>query len=177
LRSNTKGYGGKTHYTDSQNSDTIAPSGRELYYDLHFSLQTTSPETFGYTLLCWHNSNIRYGNQDCDVPVNLGRVTWPCISSWRTHLPKPTSRNDYINGWWWWWWRRRRRLWPENGTMREAFGRRGRGRICERFCVVTRGNGCRNKRRTNLHHSVRRQIYCPASETVDWPNLSFLTKR
>jgi hypothetical protein len=23
LRSNTKGYGGKTHYTDSQNSDTI----------------------------------------------------------------------------------------------------------------------------------------------------------
>jgi hypothetical protein len=32
LRSNTKGYGGKTHYTDSQNSDTTAPSGRELYH-------------------------------------------------------------------------------------------------------------------------------------------------
>jgi hypothetical protein len=30
LRSNTKGYGGKTHWTDSQNSDTTAPSGREL---------------------------------------------------------------------------------------------------------------------------------------------------
>jgi len=30
LRSNTKGYGGKTHYTDSQNSDTIAPNSREL---------------------------------------------------------------------------------------------------------------------------------------------------
>jgi hypothetical protein len=30
LRSNTKGYGGKTHYTDSQNSDTTASSGREL---------------------------------------------------------------------------------------------------------------------------------------------------
>jgi len=30
LRSITKGYGGKTHYTDSQNSDATAPSGREL---------------------------------------------------------------------------------------------------------------------------------------------------
>jgi hypothetical protein len=37
LRSNTKGYGGKTHYTDSQNSDTTARSGRELYH-LRFSL-------------------------------------------------------------------------------------------------------------------------------------------
>jgi len=27
LRSNTKGYGDKTHYTDSQNSDTTARSG------------------------------------------------------------------------------------------------------------------------------------------------------
>jgi hypothetical protein len=47
---NTKGYGGKTHYTDSQNSDTTAPSGRELYH-LQFSLQVASPETFGYTLV------------------------------------------------------------------------------------------------------------------------------
>jgi len=31
LRSNTKGYGGRTHNTDSQNSDIIAPCGRELY--------------------------------------------------------------------------------------------------------------------------------------------------
>jgi hypothetical protein len=36
-RSNTKGYGGKTRYTDSQNSDTTAPSGTEMYY-LQFSL-------------------------------------------------------------------------------------------------------------------------------------------
>jgi hypothetical protein len=50
LRGNTKGYGGKTHYTDSQNSDTIAPSDRELYH-LQFSLQAASPETFGYTLV------------------------------------------------------------------------------------------------------------------------------
>jgi hypothetical protein len=50
LRSNTKCYGVKTHYTDSQNSDTTAPSGRELYH-LHFWLQEASPETFGYTLV------------------------------------------------------------------------------------------------------------------------------
>jgi hypothetical protein len=51
LRSNTKGYGGKTHYTDSQNSDITATTGRELYH-LQFSLQAASPETFGYTLVC-----------------------------------------------------------------------------------------------------------------------------
>jgi hypothetical protein len=51
LRSNTKGSGSKTHLTDSQNSDTTSPSGRELYH-LQFSLQAASPETFGYTLLC-----------------------------------------------------------------------------------------------------------------------------
>jgi hypothetical protein len=50
LRSNTKGYGGKTHYTDSQNSDTTVPSGRELYH-LQFSLQAASPETFGYNFV------------------------------------------------------------------------------------------------------------------------------
>jgi hypothetical protein len=50
LRSNTKGYGGKIHYTNSQNSDTTALSGRELYH-LQFSLQAASPETFGYTLV------------------------------------------------------------------------------------------------------------------------------
>jgi hypothetical protein len=50
LRSNTKCYGGKSHYTDSRNSDTTAPSGRELYH-LQLSLQAISPETFGYTLV------------------------------------------------------------------------------------------------------------------------------
>jgi hypothetical protein len=44
-RSNTKSYGGKTHYTDSQNNGTTARSGRKLYH-LHFSLQAASPETF-----------------------------------------------------------------------------------------------------------------------------------
>jgi hypothetical protein len=50
LRSNTKGYGGKSHQTDSQNSDTTAPSGRELYH-LQFSLQAASSETFVYSLV------------------------------------------------------------------------------------------------------------------------------
>jgi hypothetical protein len=44
LRSNTKGCGGKTHYTDSRNSDTTASRGRKLYH-LQFSLQAASPET------------------------------------------------------------------------------------------------------------------------------------
>jgi hypothetical protein len=34
------------------NSDTTAASGRELYH-LKFSIQTASPETFGYTLVYW----------------------------------------------------------------------------------------------------------------------------
>jgi hypothetical protein len=42
-----KGYGGKTHYTDSQYSDTTATSGRELYH-LQFSLQAACPETSGF---------------------------------------------------------------------------------------------------------------------------------
>jgi hypothetical protein len=47
---NIKGYGGKTHFTDSQNSDTTSSSGIELYH-LQFSLQAASPETSGYTLV------------------------------------------------------------------------------------------------------------------------------
>jgi hypothetical protein len=50
LRSNTNVYGGKTHWTDSQNRDKTAPSDRDLYH-LQFSLQAVSPETFGYTLV------------------------------------------------------------------------------------------------------------------------------
>jgi hypothetical protein len=44
------GCDGKTDYTFSQNSDTSAPSGRELYL-LQFSLQMASLETFGYTIV------------------------------------------------------------------------------------------------------------------------------
>jgi hypothetical protein len=44
---NTNGYGGKTHYADSQNSYKTAHSGRELYH-LQFSLQAASQETSGY---------------------------------------------------------------------------------------------------------------------------------
>jgi hypothetical protein len=50
FRSDAKGHGDKTHYTDSQNSDTTASIGRQLYH-LQFTLQEASPETFGYTLV------------------------------------------------------------------------------------------------------------------------------
>jgi hypothetical protein len=59
LRSNTKGYGGKSHWTDSQNSDTIAPSGRELYH-LEFSLRAASPETSGYTIVYQLEEALQY---------------------------------------------------------------------------------------------------------------------
>jgi hypothetical protein len=51
LRRNIKGYGGKTHYTDSQNSDTSVPSSRQVKH-LQFSLQAASPEIFGYPRVC-----------------------------------------------------------------------------------------------------------------------------
>jgi hypothetical protein len=57
LRSNTKGYGGNTHLPDSQNSDTTAPSGRELYH-LQFLLQAAHPETFRYTLISTHTHSL-----------------------------------------------------------------------------------------------------------------------
>jgi hypothetical protein len=66
LISNVNGYGGKTHQNDSQNSDTIAGSGRELYH-LMFSLQAASPETFGYTFVCYLASMLR--------TANLGGIT------------------------------------------------------------------------------------------------------
>jgi hypothetical protein len=56
LRSNTKGYGGKTHYTESHISYTTATIGKELYHHLQFSLQAANPETFGYTLVFMRNS-------------------------------------------------------------------------------------------------------------------------
>jgi hypothetical protein len=76
LRSNTRGYGGKTHYTDSQNSDTNAFSGKELYH-LHFSRQAANPETSGYTLVhnpstmvfkCRVNSRYKIGRHRHKLP-------------------------------------------------------------------------------------------------------------
>jgi len=43
LRNNTKAYGGKTHWSDSQNSDITAP--------MQLLLHAASLETFGYTLI------------------------------------------------------------------------------------------------------------------------------
>jgi hypothetical protein len=61
-----------THYTDSQNSDTTASSGRELYH-FQFSLQAASPETFGDTLVLFKLSAMNFNFNcfmDCDsVPI------------------------------------------------------------------------------------------------------------
>jgi hypothetical protein len=73
LRSNTKGYGGKTHYTDSQNSVTTARIGRELYH-LQFSLQAASPETFGYTL-------VPSAVDSCLGGKTVGAWNWQLLSS------------------------------------------------------------------------------------------------
>jgi hypothetical protein len=75
LRSNTKGYGGNTHYNDSQNNDTTARSGRELCH-LQFSLQVASSETFGYTLVrCvliqMHTLALLYVIEPNDVDVQV----------------------------------------------------------------------------------------------------------
>jgi hypothetical protein len=54
LRSNTNGYGGKTHYADSQNSDTTAPSGRELY---HLQSRSWQPVRKLLDTLVWSAEN------------------------------------------------------------------------------------------------------------------------
>jgi hypothetical protein len=89
LRSNTEGYGGKTHYTDSQNDDSTAPSVRELYH-LQFSLQAASPVTSGYTLVCYirtynllkHMSEtpLKWSKTNCNV--HLHALTQLSSSTW-----------------------------------------------------------------------------------------------
>jgi hypothetical protein len=54
------GYGGKTHYIDSKNTDITAPSGTQLYH-LQFTLQAANPKTFGYTLV-QHNMQLTWMN-------------------------------------------------------------------------------------------------------------------
>jgi hypothetical protein len=66
LKSNTKGYGGKTHLTGSQDTYTTASSGRELYH-LQFSLQAASPEIFGYTLRFVEDSLADHSITDEDI--------------------------------------------------------------------------------------------------------------
>jgi hypothetical protein len=73
LRSNTKDYDGKTHQTDSQNSDTTAPRVRELYH-LQFWLQAASPETFGYSLVC-HGSENKYAYKPLNCCPQNSEVT------------------------------------------------------------------------------------------------------
>jgi hypothetical protein len=81
LRSNKKGCGGKTHYTDSQNSDTTAPSGRELYC-LQFSLHAASLETFGLydnsTALLRRSLSIQNAVRYAEEAVNTNKINQEC---------------------------------------------------------------------------------------------------
>jgi hypothetical protein len=98
-------HGGRTHWTDSQNSDTTAPGGRELYH-LQFSLHAASPETSGYTLVfCCCSYVKKYSRESvqntysvgsfwthfcsfCDVRA-LGEFEclWLDNSGWKTYGP------------------------------------------------------------------------------------------
>jgi hypothetical protein len=51
FRSNAKGYGSRTRYTDSEDSNTMASSDGKLYY-LLFLVLATSPGTFWYAFIC-----------------------------------------------------------------------------------------------------------------------------
>jgi hypothetical protein len=96
LWSNTKGYVDKTHQTESQNSYTTAPSGRELYL-LQLSLQAASVETFGYTLAAdgyelwfirkkkmWWSRMIKYPSRPWQtlLPFVCSVRRWPPIMHW-----------------------------------------------------------------------------------------------
>jgi hypothetical protein len=96
LTSNTKSYGGKTHYTDPQNSDTAAPSGNELYH-LHFWLQSaggrTQPVPFG-TAVCgyWDRSFSPY------IPTFLVHININCYEPFWTSVVFifPTAQTNMI---------------------------------------------------------------------------------
>jgi hypothetical protein len=51
LGSIAEGYGYKTHWADSEDSDTAASTGKKLYY-LQLSVLVASARTFGYSSVC-----------------------------------------------------------------------------------------------------------------------------
>jgi hypothetical protein len=50
LRSNTEGCGGETWQSDSEDSNSMAPSGRKAYYS-PLPVLVLSPGTFGYAFV------------------------------------------------------------------------------------------------------------------------------
>jgi hypothetical protein len=103
LRSNTKGYGDRTHWNDSQKSDTTASSGRELYH-LQFSLVAASPETSGYILviLSWILYEEKNSCHKWDRQQNVFRIL-----QWNTEGEK--ERNE----------QRKERTWIERMQRRK----------------------------------------------------------
>jgi hypothetical protein len=56
VRSSAKGYGCKVHYNDRDDYETIAPSGKKLYYLLFDALAVRS-KTFAYSFMISHSTN------------------------------------------------------------------------------------------------------------------------
>jgi hypothetical protein len=76
----------------THNSDTTAPSGRELYH-LQFSLQAANPETFGYTVI---EFAVFWIVMPCSVVVGYQRFGGQCCIylqgwTWRLHGPPRSS--------------------------------------------------------------------------------------
>jgi hypothetical protein len=80
----------KLTWLKSQNSDTTAPSGRELYH-LQFLLQAASPETFGYILVfleqrCFCAQNFfckcRISCAYCDPTLATNGMEWWLVLLW-----------------------------------------------------------------------------------------------
>jgi hypothetical protein len=69
---------------DSQNSDTTALRGRELYH-LQFSLKAGSPETFGYTLVQHYTAFDHRWSRANDIMI------W-------TPLSKPWEETQSVSG-------------------------------------------------------------------------------
>jgi hypothetical protein len=66
----------------AQNSDTTAPSGRDLYH-LQFSLQVASPETSGYTLVDFFMQSALKGKN-----MNLGPFQGSHLCIKQVHTPQ-----------------------------------------------------------------------------------------
>jgi hypothetical protein len=80
LRSNTKGYDGKTHYNDSQNSDTTVPGATEQYH-LEVSLQAASLEIFGYAIVCSKSCLKKKGSKPVILRGLAGEIIpLPCFA-------------------------------------------------------------------------------------------------
>jgi hypothetical protein len=74
MRSNTKGYGGKTHQTDPQNSDTTALNVRELYH-LQLSLRNLLDTPSFVSMISFQTSKSSLNHFSMERPL-VDKVFW-----------------------------------------------------------------------------------------------------